>query len=115
MAANQFGFNEVPGSDLQPGDVPRVSDGWDAIFTFALSYDGYAHYGDRCADMANHAADDYSGHGRLPDLVDELRACLFFEQRRWRHFGETPNEEARRHFDALLEAIRQKVQRGQGV
>ena len=111
---NRFGFDEVPSTDLQPGDVPRVSDGWDVVFEFALSYDGYAHYGDRCGEIANRAAGDYSTHGRLPDSVDVLRACLFFEQRRWRHFGETPDAEARDYFDALLEAIRQRAQERRG-
>jgi len=65
-----------------------------------------AHHADQCARIANAAADRYSQEGELPESLDELRTCLFFEQRRWHHFGATPDGEAQRYFAALLEAIR---------
>lgn len=41
--------------------------------------------------------------------LQELRAVLFFELRRWRHFGDDPDALAMAKFDWLLESIRQKV------
>jgi len=68
-----------------------------------------AHHADQCAHIANAAAHRYSQEGELPDSLDELRTCLFFEQRRWHHFGATPDGEAQRYFAALLQAIRAKA------
>jgi hypothetical protein len=107
---SQFAVREIENSELGRDEVPRPTDDWITIFGFALSYDGYSHHADQCAHIANAAADRYSQEGELPDSLDELRTCLFFEQRRWQHFGATPDGEARRYFAALLEAIRAKAQ-----
>ncbi|MEY4182682.1 MAG: hypothetical protein RLZZ217_1308 [Planctomycetota bacterium] len=42
----------------------------------------------------------------------DLRACLFFEQRRWRHFGDEPDAEAMADIRGLVEAIRERVAAG---
>jgi hypothetical protein len=112
MDENQFGVREIENSEVRRDDVPRLMDDWTTIFGFALSYDGYSHHGDQCAQIANAAAHRYSQEGELPESLDELRTCLFFEQRRWHHFGDTPDGEARRYFEALLEAIRAKARAG---
>ena len=41
--------------------------------------------------------------------LDELRACLFFDQRAWRHFGEDPDDDGMEYIRALLTAIRSRV------
>jgi len=109
MDENQFGVPDIENSELGRDEVPRLMDDWTTIFRFALSYDGYTHHADQCAHIANAAAHRYSQEGELPESPDELRTCLFFEQRRWHHFGATPDGEARRYFAALLEAIRAKA------
>jgi hypothetical protein len=38
--------------------------------------------------------------------MTELRTCLFYEQRRWRHFGEVPDEAAMSYIREVLEQIR---------
>jgi hypothetical protein len=74
---------------------------------FALTFDGYGHYGSeaKCAEVANARRERYSR--RKP--LSELRACLFYEQRRWRHFGYAPDCEAMRYIRLLLENIRLAV------
>jgi hypothetical protein len=41
----------------------------------------------------------------LPDTLDELRGCLFYEQRRWHHFGEEPTGRSAEYMWALVSAI----------
>lgn len=78
---------------------------------FALTFNGYEWCGsfEQCAKVGNRGADLFRESGILPRSLAELRTCLFFEQRRWRHFGLDPDEPARRYISALVEAIREKV------
>jgi hypothetical protein len=79
------------------------------INEFALTFDAYQALGgfDAVGDLANRVADDWHQTGRLPEDLVELRSCLFFEQRRYHHFGHGPSEEDMPYLWALLEAIRQ--------
>ena len=112
----QMGFEGTrPGisnEDLRESDVPAAdADYYGTIVQFALTWDGYAYWGsfDPCAEIANRWAGSFRREGRLPDTLEELRTCLFFEQRRWRHFDEDPDEVAVGYIRALLEAIREQV------
>lgn len=68
--------------------VPSIEN-WEQ---FALTFDGYAALGsERCAEIANKQS---------PSTLTELRACLFFEQRRCRHFSRNPDAETSRYLSA---------------
>jgi hypothetical protein len=75
-----------------------------------LTFDGYA-WAEECGEAANRIQQDYVERGGFREdlTLDETRASLFFEQRRWRHFGETPDDEAMVYIRALLDAIRSRV------
>ncbi len=90
----------IPDHDLRADLIPTVRSPWGQISRFGHSFDGYAAFGDDCARLANEGT---------PDSLRELRAVLFFELRRWRHFGYEPDAEAMKKFDWLLESIRNKV------
>lgn len=47
--------------------------------------------------------------GVLPSSITELRTCLFFEQRRWRHYGFDPDEQAMEYILALVDRMREEV------
>lgn len=79
---------------LRTVDVPGSFDDWRRL---AATFDGYNEFGDRCAEIAN---------ARNPQTLVEYRACLFFEWRRWRHFGTDPDDEARAYIWSLVEGIR---------
>ena len=83
--------------------------------TFALSFDGYEHHGSyaRCADIANRWEAAYKKNRSRPRSLDDLRTCLFFEQRRWRHFDAFPDTEAMRYIRSLLTEIRRLVRSSQ--
>ena len=79
------------------------------IAEFALTFDGYQALGDRTGDLATAAKHEWSVNGVLPQGLIELRSCLFFEQRRYRHFGWDPDEDAMVYIRSLIEAIRERV------
>ena len=102
---------EIANTELSESDLPSPDAGWREIGRFALSFNGYEAWGSfrKCADVADRWADAVRATATLPDSLTELRTCLFFEQRRWRHFGFDPDEEAMRYIGALVEEIRKRV------
>jgi hypothetical protein len=78
-----------------------------AIWAFALTYDGYRRHGGfaGAADIANEALAAWREDGALPDDLTSARAALFFEQRRWRHFGDSPDPESLEYLRALVARI----------
>lgn len=90
----------ISDEDLRAELIPDIHSPWEQISRFGHSFDGYAAFGDDCARLANEG---------MPVSLRELRAVLFFELRRWRHFEYEPDAEAIKKFDWLLESIRDKV------
>ncbi|MGE3343994.1 MAG: DUF429 domain-containing protein [Vicinamibacterales bacterium] len=90
------------GGELTARDIPSPTAGAEEILEFAHTWDGYGASGsfETAAELANR---------RFQFTVDELRTLLFLEHRRWRHFGEEPDAEARAYIRWLIEAIRQRV------
>ena len=94
-----------------PGpDAPWIPD----IAEFALTFNGYDALGNRTGDLANVTHRQWSEIGVLPSDLIELRSCLFFEQRRYRHFGWDPDEDAMAYIRVLIEAIRERVAEATG-
>ncbi len=107
-------MNLIPTPSLRSPDVPGDSAAWATISQFALTFPGYEWAGSfkECADLANSARHGYeiSTDRQVPKLMlDELRACLFFEERRFRHFGAEPSGEDLLYIRALVQGIREKV------
>ena len=91
---------------LRPNvDVGDIS----LIWEYALTVDGYgyatANLGVECGDLANQKLEAYGRYGNWQGSFQELRCCLFFEQRRWRHFGITPSGDQLVGIQALFMAI----------
>lgn len=91
---------------LVAAELPSPDASIAALVDFAHTFDGYSFWRstDRCADVAN--ARDHSS-------IDTLRTCLFFEVRRWRHFGEDPDDEALTYWRELVELIRQRIRQSE--
>ena len=108
-------FEKIANEHLTERNIPVPNTEWHRIAEFALTFDGYNRWGsfDKCAEIANTAAKVYANEQALPDSLTEFRTCLFFEQRRWRHFGESPDEQTMKYIYALIEGIRQKVLAGE--
>jgi hypothetical protein len=104
---SEFGTAELTNAELREDLLPSPEASWHDIQRFALTFDAYGHWGSlqRCAEIAN---------SRDHRNLTHLRTCLFFEQRRWRHFGEAPKGTDLRYMQDLVERIREKVQ-GQDI
>jgi len=78
-------FDQIPNQGLTEQDLPPPDAEWWQIWEFALTFDGYDHWGsfDEAADIGNRGAAAYAEYQDLPESLTELRTCLFFEQRRW--------------------------------
>lgn len=92
----------IPNNLLRADKLPPPDATWEEIGRFALTFDGYKNCGifEACAEVAN---------ARRTESLSDLRTCLFFEQRRWRHVGDEPGGEDLRYIRALLEQIRRRV------
>ena len=95
-------MEEIESSLLTPELIPGLEAYWEEIFAFALTFDGYRHCGsfENCARIA---------HEKRHDTLDDLRTCLFFEQRVWHGQDEIPQGEHLENFRYLVQAIRDKV------
>ncbi len=91
---------------LKLKSIPPLHADVEALMRFALTFDGYEHCGsfEACAEVAN---------SRKHSTLSDLRTCLYFEQRRWHHFGDTPDDAALAYWRELIGKIRAKVQAGE--
>jgi hypothetical protein len=96
----------ITNDELVLADIPKPDSDWGDILPFAHSFDGYTVMGsfEACATVANQ---------RSHETLTDLRACLFFEARRWRHFGEDPDPSEMEYIRGLLGQIRDKISAGQ--
>jgi hypothetical protein len=72
------------------------------IWQYAITVE---HWKIECADLANSRLEKYNETGKWEGSFEELRCCLFFEQRRYRHFGDDPKGKDLDTILALYQAI----------
>jgi hypothetical protein len=101
--------NDPPSSTqkrLTIEDLPGPQADWSTISAFALTFDAYVVLGsfEACAEIAN---------ARNSETLTDLRTCLFFEQRRWRHFGEEPDSSSLEYIHGIVEKTRIKLGAGE--
>lgn len=97
---------KISNAKLKLADIPTRLIRWDeSAQTFALTFDGYEHFGslEACARIANRKA---------PRSLTDYRTCLFFEQRRWRHMDSEPGKRDLVYLRSLLAGIRRMVKQG---
>ncbi len=95
----------ISNAELTLDALPEPGADWGSVGDFALTFDGYTEHGsfEACAEIAN---------AKRHDSLSDLRTCLFFEQRRWRHFGEIPDAESMSYIHGLVEQIRSRLAAG---
>ncbi|MGD0679365.1 MAG: hypothetical protein ABSC94_28560 [Polyangiaceae bacterium] len=94
----------------QEARVPGPCASWDEIQTFAQTFNGYEAFGtEECGRLANALSEAFKRTGILDADLAHLRNALFFEQRRFRHFGFDPDERAMHYIRALVARIADRV------
>ncbi len=87
MNAGKSIMDKIPNSHLIEKDIPSQRASWKKIEPFALTFDGYKHWGSfkRCREVAEVGVALYREKKELNQSLTDLRTCLFFESRRWKH------------------------------
>ena len=108
---------EILNEDLKLKDLPENVTPLNIFWSFCHTFNGYeAFNGMDCGLMANAALQTWEKERRLPQDLSELRGCLFFEARRWRHYGYDPDPQTLVYLKELLEAVPQILtEKGSGV
>ena len=106
---------DIPNEALTVADVPDIMADWPEIAPFALTFDGYEYTGGQrgCAALAEWMRDDWRDIHQLPAHLSELRAALFYEQRRARWTDTDPRGADLRYIRALVAAIALLVREGE--
>ncbi len=97
----------VPHERLEPETFPKRGASFEELILFAYTFDGYERYGmEACAKLANEGLSRYYHSRELPQNdLDLLRACLFFEARRWQLHQQEPDTKGLLYIHALIDAI----------
>ena len=102
---------EIHNTDLRIDQIPPINSDYTTIAGFALSFDGYSRIKD-ISIFANKIVEEVKNDKSITEklTLTELRACLFYEQRRYRHYGEEPEGEDRDYIKGLLLEITKRVE-----
>lgn len=90
--------------------APPETEDLSKIWEFALKYNAYDKLGsfEAVTELCQTREKEYFKTGKWTGTLNELRACLFFEQRRWRHLGEEPEDESLQRILQLYKTIHQQ-------
>jgi hypothetical protein len=102
-------YGQISESALHEEHLPQRGASWREIAPFALTFNAYNRLGglEPAAAIANSKA-----RNPVDCTLTELRAALFFEHRRYHHFGGDPDTAAMVHIHALVEEIRVRLHSG---
>jgi hypothetical protein len=92
----------IPNSELNAEMIPLPMSSYADISEFSITFYGYDL--PNCAELAN---------SRTAVTLSELRAVLFFEQRRFRHFGHNPAGNDLEYIRSIVCKIRERVESGE--
>jgi hypothetical protein len=104
-------MNKIPNSQLIETDIPHQNASWKKIEPFALTFNGYKHWGSfrKCREVAKEGVKLYREKKDMAQSLTDLRTCLFFESRRWKHYEKSPSKKGMEYVHTLVEAIRGHV------
>ena len=104
-------MNKIPNSQLIESDLPTRRAGWKKIQPFALTFNGYEHWGSfkKCREVAHQGVSLFQSKKDLNLTLTDLRTCLFYEARRWSHFKKNPNKRGMEYIHTLVDGIRTRV------
>jgi hypothetical protein len=95
--------SQIHTAELQESDLPNTYGDWSDYARFAATF--APKDPELCRELASAAFARWRRTGELPRTLEELRACLWFEQRRWRFLGRDPDIEGMRYARVLIHAM----------
>ncbi|HEY3017736.1 MAG TPA: hypothetical protein VGJ23_02790 [Gaiellaceae bacterium] len=95
---------QIQTGELRERDLPTSYGEWSDYARFAVTF--APRDTELCRELASDAFARWRRTGDVPRRLEELRACLWFEQRRWRFLGREPDTEGMRYAGALIRAMR---------
>jgi hypothetical protein len=95
---------QIQTGELRAQDLPTTYGDWSDYARFAVTFAPQDREG--CREFATSAFAHWRRTSEVPRSVQELRACLWFEQRRWRFMGREPDSEGMQYAAALIRAMR---------
>ena len=98
---------QIQTGELRAQDLPTTYGEWSEYARFAVTYSPRDR--ESCAEFAASAFANWRRTSNVPSTLQELRACLWFEQRRWRFMGREPDAEGMQYAAALIRAMRNHV------
>jgi hypothetical protein len=98
---------QIQTGELRETDLPPAYGDWSDYARFAVTFSPQER--DLCSEMGAAAVARWRRTGDVPRRLEDLRACLWFEQRRWRFVGREPDTEGMRYVGALIRAIRTRL------
>ncbi|MGL4609430.1 MAG: hypothetical protein ACRCYY_07060 [Trueperaceae bacterium] len=102
----------IANEDLDANTFPKRRDPFEKIVQFAYSFDGYAHFGmEKCAEIANATLSTFYHTQALPEEINVLRGCLFFEARRWTLYQKEPDNKGIIYIHALIDRLEKQGMR----
>ena len=91
-------------------EVPSERAGFEEVFEFSHTYDGYRNHGgfDQAVAFCDGVREAFDAGESLESFhLDVLRTALFMAHRAWRHWGDVPEDDAPYQYErATVEAIR---------
>jgi hypothetical protein len=98
---------QIHTGELRAQDLPTTYGDWSDYARFAVTFAPKDREG--CREFATSAFARWRRTGEVPRALQELRACLWFEQRRWRFMGREPDAEGMQYAAALIRAMRNEL------
>jgi hypothetical protein len=95
---------QISSGELRVVDLPTTYGDWSDYARFAVTFAPKDREG--CREFATSAFANWRRTSEVPRSLQELRACLWFEQRRWRFMGREPDAEGMQYAAALIRAMR---------
>jgi hypothetical protein len=95
---------QIHTGELRETDLPTSYGEWHDYARFAITFAPKDR--EECRELASDAFSRWRRTGEVPRRLEELRACLWFEQRRWRFLGREPDGEGMRYTGTLIRAMR---------
>lgn len=95
---------QIQTGELRETDLPVGYGDWSDYAKFAVTFAPRDR--EQCTEAASDSFARWRRTGELPRTLEALRACLWYEQRRWRFLGREPDSEGMRYAGALIRAMR---------